>query len=89
MKRVPGLKNLTPAGSLRRFRDTIGDIDLMGTADNPVEVIQAFTTLPQVREVLEKGTTKASVIVTDGLQVDFRLVGPRFIRFGAPVFHRQ
>ena len=74
MKKVPGLKNLTPAGSLRRFRDTIGDIDLMGTADNPDEVIQAFTTLPQVREVLEKGTTKASVIVTDGLQVDLRLL---------------
>ena len=67
LKKVPGLKNLTPAGSLRRFRDTIGDIDLMGTADNPAEVIQAFTTLPQVREVLEKGTTKASVIVIGGL----------------------
>ena len=59
---------------MRRFRDTIGDIDLMGTADNPAEIIQAFTTLPQVHEVLEKGTTKASVIVSDGLQVDFRLL---------------
>ncbi len=74
MKAVPGLKNLTAAGSLRRFRETIGDIDLMGTAENPVEVIQAFVTLPQVREVLEKGTTKASVIVFDGLQADFRLL---------------
>lgn len=71
---VPGLKNLTPAGSLRRFRDTIGDIDIVGTADDPEEVIQAFIRLPQVREVLEKGSTKASAIIFNGLQADFRLL---------------
>jgi DNA polymerase (family 10) len=74
LKNLPGLKNLTPAGSLRRFRETVGDIDLMGTADNAVEVIQTFTSLPQVREVLASGTTKASVIVSGGLQVDLRIV---------------
>ena len=47
---LPGLKNLVPAGSLRRFRETIGDIDLMGTADNPREIMHTFTTLPQVKE---------------------------------------
>ncbi len=74
LQNIKGLKNLTPAGSLRRFRDTIGDIDLMGTADNPVEVIEAFTTLPLVKEVTEKGNTKASIITVNGLQVDFRLL---------------
>jgi len=74
LKGLPGLKNLTPAGSLRRFRETIGDIDLMGTADNAREVIQTFVTLPQVREVLASGTTKASVVVSGGLQVDLRIV---------------
>lgn len=74
LKNLPGLKNLTPAGSLRRFRETVGDIDLMGTADKAVEVIQTFTSLPQVREVLASGTTKASVIVSGGLQVDLRIV---------------
>ncbi len=74
LKGLPGLKNLTPAGSLRRFRETIGDIDIMGTADNAREVIQAFVTLPQVREVLASGTTKASVVVSGGLQVDLRIV---------------
>ncbi|MCR4393315.1 MAG: DNA polymerase/3'-5' exonuclease PolX [Dehalococcoidales bacterium] len=74
MKGIPGLKNLTPAGSLRRFRDTIGDIDLIGTADNPEEAIEAFVRLPQVKEILEKGSTKASVFVTENLQVDLRLV---------------
>jgi DNA polymerase (family 10) len=74
LRGFPGLKNLTAAGSLRRYRDTIGDIDLVGTADNAAETIQAFTKLPQIREVLEKGSTKASIVTTDGLQVDFRLL---------------
>ncbi len=71
---VPGVRNLAPAGSLRRFRETIGDIDLMGTADNGKKVIQTFTSLPQVKEVLASGTTKASVVVSGGLQVDLRIV---------------
>ncbi len=74
LSRVKGLKNLTPAGSLRRFRETIGDIDLMGTADDALGAIQAFVSLPQVREVLASGTTKASVVVSGGLQVDLRIV---------------
>ena len=74
LKGLVGLKNLTPAGSLRRFRETIGDIDIMGTADNAKEVIQTFVTLPQVREVLASGTTKVSVVVSGGLQVDLRIV---------------
>jgi len=71
---IAGVRNLTPAGSVRRFRETVGDIDLMGTADNPGEVIAAFVTLPQVAQVLAQGSTKASVIVRGGLQVDLRLV---------------
>jgi len=39
---IRGVRNLTPAGSLRRFRETVGDIDLMGTADDPAQVISAF-----------------------------------------------
>jgi DNA polymerase (family X) len=74
LKNVPGLRNPTLTGSLRRFRDTIGDIDILGTTDNPAEVIQAFTTLPQVQEVVERGTTKVSVVVSGGIQVDFRLL---------------
>ncbi len=74
LRPIPGVKNLIAAGSLRRFRETVGDIDLMGTADNPDEVIQVFTQLPQIREVLAQGPTKASVIVPGGLQVDLRLV---------------
>jgi len=70
----PGLKNLTPAGSLRRFRETVGDIDLMGTADDRESILNTFVNLPQVKEVLAKGGTKASVLVPGDLQIDLRLV---------------
>ncbi|RLC94785.1 MAG: DNA polymerase/3'-5' exonuclease PolX [Chloroflexi bacterium] len=66
--------NLTPAGSLRRFKETVGDVDLMGTADNAQAVIDTFTGLAQVRQVLAKGSTKASIVTDRDLQVDLRVV---------------
>jgi len=74
LRNVPGVRNLTAAGSLRRFRETVGDIDLMGTADDPESVIKAFVHLPHVREILSQGPTKASVILPGGLQADLRMV---------------
>jgi len=71
---LPGVKNMTSAGSLRRFQETVGDIDIMGTADNPEKVINEFVALPVVKEVLAKGPTKASVILSPGLQADLRMV---------------
>lgn len=71
---LPGVKNMTPAGSLRRFRETVGDIDIMGTANHPEMVINEFVALPIVKEVLAKGPTKASVILSPGLQADLRMV---------------
>ena len=74
LSKLPGVKNMTSAGSLRRFRETVGDIDIMGTADNPEKVINKFVALPVVKEVLAKGPTKASVILSPGLQADLRMV---------------
>jgi len=74
LRPISGVRNLTAAGSLRRFRETLGDIDLMGTADNPEEVIKTFVALPQIREVLAQSPTKASVILPGGLQADLRMV---------------
>jgi DNA polymerase (family 10) len=74
LRSVPGVRNMTYAGSLRRFRETLGDIDLMGTADSPKEVIDAFVSLPHVGQVLAQGPTKATVIASEGLQVDLRTV---------------
>ncbi|MDP2663710.1 MAG: DNA polymerase/3'-5' exonuclease PolX [Dehalococcoidia bacterium] len=74
MKDNPALRNLTPAGSLRRRLETVGDIDIMGTSSDPTAVMDQFCHLPQLKEVLGKGATKTSVIVEGGLQVDLRLV---------------
>jgi DNA polymerase (family 10) len=74
LRPIPGVRNLTAAGSLRRFRETLGDIDLMGTADDPKGVIDAFVALPQIAQVLAQGPTKASAILSGGLQVDLRMV---------------
>ena len=71
---IPGVRHLSPAGSLRRFKDTIGDVDLIGTAENPEQAIEAFVHLPSVKEIKGKGPTKASVIITNGLQVDLLLL---------------
>lgn len=69
-----GVRSLVAAGSLRRFRETVGDIDIMGTADSPEPVIEAFVSMAEVGEVLAEGTTKASVVMKGGPQVDLRLV---------------
>ncbi len=74
LKNVPGLRELTPAGSLRRFAETVGDIDIMCTADDPAAVVNAFTSLPLVKQVVTSSDTSASVIVAGALQVEFRVV---------------
>ena len=74
LKERSDVHNLVAAGSLRRFKETIGDIDIMGTSDHPEAVLRAFVQLPQVEDVLVQGSTKASVVVAGGLQVDLRMV---------------
>jgi DNA polymerase (family 10) len=66
----------TYAGSLRRMRETIGDIDLLAASDRPSEVMDAFRSLPSVRTSTADGPTKASVITTRGFQMDLRVVSP-------------
>jgi DNA polymerase (family 10) len=71
----------TVAGSLRRMRSTIGDIDLLAAADAPAAVMRAFGGHPRVAQVLLSGETKTSVRLHNGLQVDLRVVEPD--RWGA------
>ena len=71
---TPGLRNLTAAGSLRRYRETVGDVDIIGTSDDPEPAIKRFTSLPLVSEVIMAGPQRASVRLGNGLQVDLRLV---------------
>ncbi|MET0488549.1 MAG: DNA polymerase/3'-5' exonuclease PolX [Candidatus Rokuibacteriota bacterium] len=76
-----GVERLEIAGSLRRMRETVKDIDLLVTSTEPERVIGTLTTLPSVTEVIVKGPTKASVRHQDGLQIDLRVVEPA--AFGA------
>ena len=70
------VRRLTAAGSLRRFQETIGDLDLVGVSDQPEAVMDLLVALPQVVRVLAHGKTKTSVILDGGLQLDLRLVDP-------------
>ena len=65
---------LEPAGSLRRGRETIGDLDLLGVSGDARAASEAFVSLPDVGEVLARGEKKASVRIKGGLKVDLRLV---------------
>ncbi len=64
------------AGSVRRYRETIGDIDVLATSTKAAPVIEAFTALECVEEILASGSTKASVRVSGALQIDLRIVPP-------------
>ncbi|MGH2829915.1 MAG: PHP domain-containing protein, partial [Actinomycetota bacterium] len=70
---LPEVAEISYAGSLRRMRDTIGDIDLLVASKKPATVMQAFVSLPQVERVLAHGDTKSAVRAS-GLQVDLRVV---------------
>ncbi len=62
------------AGSLRRWKETVKDIDILATSRDPKGVMHAFARLPQVRDILMQGPTKSSVILHTGIQVDLRVV---------------
>ena len=80
-EQCPGIKRLVAAGSIRRFEETIGDIDLVCTAKEPRTVLDALVGMPNVADVLGHGDTKASVLLSDGIQLDLRVVEDR--HFGA------
>jgi DNA polymerase (family X) len=74
LQSLDGLAHITAAGSYRRGKETVGDIDILATAARPEEIVAAFVRMPMVEEVLVKGPTKASVIVQETIQVDLRIV---------------
>ena len=76
LRDTPGLRSLTPAGSFRRRRETIGDLDLLAETDDPAAVVEAFTALPAVDRVLARGSAKAMVEIVNGPQVDLMTYPP-------------
>ena len=77
LRRVPGVERLSLAGSIRRMRDTIADIDIVAATLAPDAVMNTFVTLPQAARVLSRGPTRSSIILgRAGVQCDVRAVEP-------------
>lgn len=74
LSRVTGCRRCTYAGSLRRLRETVGDIDVLAAGAHPAALMRAFTELPYVSEVVARGEKKTSIRTTKGLSVDLRVV---------------
>ncbi len=77
------IQEISPAGSLRRGKETIGDIDILATSSDPLSLMDIFSHLSFVDEVLAKGETKSSILTCQGLQMDLRVVPPDC--FGAAI----
>jgi DNA polymerase (family 10) len=86
VRAVPGVRHHLLGGSLRRRRETIGDVDILVTADESERVMEAFTTLPRVATVVSKGTTRSSVILDTGIHVDLRVVKDEEFAFASHYF---
>ncbi len=76
LKKAAKVKRVSMAGSLRRYRETIGDIDILCEGRDGAAIIKKFTELPSAARVLAAGDTKGSIIVEGGTQVDLRVVEP-------------
>jgi DNA polymerase (family 10) len=73
---VGGVAQAAPAGSLRRMRETVGDLDLLVASEDPEPIMARFRELDVVAEVLLSGSTKTTIRTVDGLQVDLRVLEP-------------
>jgi len=88
LRELPQVKTAEIAGSLRRHKETVGDVDLVCAGhkeDDGAAVAKAFAAFPEVQRVLGQGITKASVVTADGLQVDLRIVPA--VNYGAALMY--
>lgn len=83
--KIPGTEGTILAGSLRRMRETVRDMDILTISDNTEAVVDAFTGMKFVKDVLASGSTKGSVILREGMQADLRVVGPE--SYGAALMY--
>jgi DNA polymerase (family 10) len=86
VRQLPGIVRAEVAGSLRRWKETIGDVDIVASTtsdDTGMTITEAFTRFPQVTKVLGQGQTKASVLTEAGVQVDLRIIPDK--HFGAAI----
>ncbi|MEI9962816.1 MAG: hypothetical protein WDM76_17380 [Limisphaerales bacterium] len=89
LREHPDVIRCSAAGSLRRFKEVIGDIDLLASSKKPAEVIEFFVSQAGIIKITAKGETKASVILEGGIQCDLRVVSDKEFPLRARLFHRQ
>lgn len=85
LSRVEGVKRVEMAGSFRRGKETVGDLDILAVSSRPGKVMDVFTAMPDVREVIAKGTTKSVLRLSTGLEVDLRVLKEK--EFGSALLY--
>ncbi len=90
LEKCKDIEKVNVAGSLRRMKETIGDVDILASSKKPEKVMDFFASYPEVQQVLAKGPTKSSVLLKDNIQVDLRVVEPKsfgaaLIQFSDPI----
>ncbi len=85
LRKVPGIKKLEIAGSYRRGKETIGDIDILAIASSPQKVMDAFVSMPEVGVIVARGSTRSAVRLQSGLAVDIRVL--REEEFGSALLY--
>ncbi|MCB4755767.1 MAG: DNA polymerase/3'-5' exonuclease PolX [Elusimicrobia bacterium] len=85
LKKSPDIQELELAGSARRWKETVGDLDFLCTSKNPEKAIHHFSQYPGLKRILAQGSTKASIVLETGLQCDFRVV--EAASFGAALLY--
>lgn len=81
LRRLPEVKTVVASGSVRRMKETVGDVDFLVITDNPSKVMDFFVLLPEVMQVIEKGKTKSSVKLKTGMNADLKTLPKK--SFGA------
>jgi len=85
LKKLKEVDKISVAGSLKRKKATIGDIDILVSSTQPKKIIEVFTNLKDIQKVLAKGPTKATIVLKSGIQSDLRVLSPK--SWGAGLFY--
>ena len=95
LESIKGVRNATGAGSFRRMKETVGDVDFLVSVvedhreNANAKIIDYFTNMPEVRDIIGKGSAKAFVRLRNGIQADLLVVPEDKLRCGTSVFHRE
>ncbi len=85
LQKAPTLHSVEAAGSFRRCKDTVGDLDILATAQNPQQVIDHFVKFDQIAKVITAGDTRSTIVLKNALQIDLRVVEPK--HYGAALHY--